>query len=45
MWFKEKDMVHKMHNTFTLNITPPILCEMGYEMYPADYITFSSFWQ
>ena len=39
-------MCNKMHNTFTLkDITPPILCEMGYEVYPAGYIIFSSFWQ
>ena len=35
-----------MHGTFTLeNITPPVFCEMGYEMFPAGYIVFSSLWK
>ena len=38
-------MSNIMDKSFILeNITPPILCEIGYEMYPAGYITFPSLW-
>ena len=38
----ERNLFAKQNSTcFTLeNVTPPILCDMGYEMYPAGYLSF-----